>query len=195
MQGFTSEFVSRKLDNIVKAVGTVLDLSRKLKYELNKSTEEMADQPEVILPAMLLEEAQKTLSVPSNIRITTQVDEDVVDVRVFRSLVIDILVNLITNAIQAIPEGGKITLRAYNDGHSVALEVTDSGVGIPPQKVPKIFDLFYSSKGGFGFGLWSSRRNALRNHGDLKVKSELGNGSTFTLLLPRIDEETINGSE
>lgn len=183
-----NKFISRKLDHIVRDVRKVLDLSSGLKKELNKSTDEMGEKLEVIMPGVLLEEAQKTLTVPSNIKIIKRVDEDVASVRVFHSLVIDILVNLIMNAIQAMPEGGAIILQAHNDGRSVAIEVSDSGVGIPPQKLSKIFDLFYSSKGGFGFGLWSARRNALKNKGELKVTSELAKGTTFTLILPRIDE-------
>lgn len=108
-------------------------------------------------------------------------------VRGVHSLVMDILRNLVSNALDATPEGGQITLRARNAGSFVALEVIDTGTGIPRQSLDKIFDLFYSTKGSSGFGLWSARRNALRNHGDLKVKSELGQGTTFTLLLPKVE--------
>jgi len=68
------------------------------------------------------------------------------------------------------------------------LEVTDTGIGIPPQQQSKIFDLSFSTKGSSGFGLWSARTNALKNRGDLKVKSELGQGTTFTLFLPRVEK-------
>jgi signal transduction histidine kinase len=82
------------------------------------------------------------------------------------------------------PEGGKITLKAHNAGRFVALEVIDTGAGIPQQSLSNIFDLFYSTKGSSGFGLWSARTNALRNQGDLMVKSQEGCGTIFTLLLP-----------
>jgi signal transduction histidine kinase len=87
------------------------------------------------------------------------------------------------------PGGGKITLRARNTGRYVALEVTDTGVGIPPDKQSKIFDLFFSTKGSSGFGLWSARRNILKNHGEVKVESKPDQGTTFILLLPRINGE------
>jgi len=70
------------------------------------------------------------------------------------------------------------------------LRVRDTGVGIAPERLSQIFGLFFSTKGSSGFGLWSARRNALRNHGDLKVESKLGEGTTFVLLLPRADMGT-----
>ena len=100
----------------------------------------------------------------------------------------DILNNLVANACEAMLNGGTITLRAHNEGRSVAIEVADNGVGIPKQQQQKIFDLLFSTKSSFGFGLWSARRNALRSHGELKVESELGQGTTFTLLLPGIEK-------
>ena len=112
-------------------------------------------------------------------------------VRGIHSLVSDILRNLMANAIQAMPNGGSITLRSRNAGRYIALEVSDTGVGIAPERISQIFGLFFSTKGSSGFGLWSARRNALRNHGDLKVESKPGEGSTFTLLLPRAEEGTV----
>jgi signal transduction histidine kinase len=83
------------------------------------------------------------------------------------------------------PGGGRITLGARNATRFVLLEVSDTGVGIPEEKQSKVFDLFFSSKGSSGFGLWSARRNALRNRGDLRIQSQPGLGTTFTLLLPK----------
>ena len=85
------------------------------------------------------------------------------------------------------PQGDTITLRARNAGRHVALDVSDTGIGIANDKLAHIFDLFFSTKRSSGFGLWSARRNALKNHGDLKVESTVGQGTTFTLLLPKIN--------
>jgi signal transduction histidine kinase len=120
-----------------------------------------------------------------------QIEDDMAMLRGIQSLVADILRNLVANAIQAMPGGGTITLRSRNAGRYVALEVSDTGVGIAPERKSQIFGLFFSTKGSSGFGLWSARRNALRNHGDLSVESKLGEGTTFTLLLPRADVGTL----
>lgn len=135
----------------------------------------------------MFEEALVTTSLPPEIQICLDIDDDVSVVRAIHSLVVDILRNLITNAIDAMIEVGKVTLRAYNAGRFVALEVIDTGPGIPQESLSKIFDLFYSTKGSSGFGLWSARTDALRNQGDLTVKSQEGQGTTFTLLLPRAE--------
>lgn len=197
--GVTNAFISKKLENIVQASRTVLDLSKDLKQELVRSGEAIAGEPVttqylastgkpvVIEPRLLLEGAQNVLLLPPTVETCLEIDEDVSTVLVIHSLVADILRNLVSNAIDAMPEGGKITLRAHNNGNFVALEVTDTGIGIPQQNLSKIFDLFYSTKRSSGFGLWSARRNALKNHGDLTVKSEVGQCTTFTLLLPRVE--------
>ncbi len=186
----TNILISEKLDNIVRAARTVLGLSKGLKHVLIRSHEAMVHVPIIINPRALLEEAKNISSLPSTIQIGLKIDEDVAMVQIIYRLVADILHNLVTNAIEAMPEGGEITLSAYNTGRFVALEVSDTGPGISQQNLPKIFDLFYSTKGSTGFGLWSARRNALKNRGDLTVKSKVGHGTTFTLLLPKLERGT-----
>jgi signal transduction histidine kinase len=100
---------------------------------------------------------------------------------------LDILCNLFKNAIDAMPNGGVVTLRARNVGRHVELQVADTGVGISSERQARIFDLFYSTKGSFGFGLWSARRYALANGGELRVVSQPGQGATLILQLPRGD--------
>jgi signal transduction histidine kinase len=167
-----STFISEKLDNIVRAARAVLNLSKELKQALVRTGEAISGGPVVIHPRILLEEAQDSPSLSPTISICLEIDDDVAAVRVIHSSVADILRNLVANSIDAMPEGGRITLRAHNSGRSVALEVADTGLGIPQQSLSKIFDLFYSTKGSSGFGLWSARTNALRNHGDLTVKAQ-----------------------
>lgn len=189
--GVTSGVIAESLKEILGSVEAVLSFSEDLKRELAKwgATAEEADEAVMMSPRMLLEEAAVVASLPATIEIGVEVEDDVMPVRVIHGLVADILRNLVINAIQAMPMGGRITLRGRNVGRSVALEVGDTGVGIPKERIPKVFDLFFSTKGSSGFGLWSARRNALKNHGDLKVESKLGQGTTFRLLLPRTNGE------
>ncbi|MFL5702789.1 MAG: GAF domain-containing protein [Ktedonobacteraceae bacterium] len=186
-QGITSDVVSRKLENILHSVQEVLSFSRGLKQELADQgmKEKAAGEPVVISPRDLLAEAAAIPSLPSNVQIHLDIEDDVALVSAIPGLVADILRNLVDNALQAMPKGGTLTLGARNAGRSVALYVIDTGVGIPPEKLSIIFDLFFSTKHSSGFGLWSARHNALKNHGDLKVESKVGRGTTFTLLLPR----------
>ena len=103
-----------------------------------------------------------------------------------------ILINLLSNAIKFTPEGGTIELQCHEDEEMLSLCVTDSGSGIPADKLEAIFEPFvqvnrdYASKHeGTGLGLSISRDLARRMGGDLTVESELGKGSKFVLSLPR----------
>jgi signal transduction histidine kinase len=103
-----------------------------------------------------------------------------------REQVSHIVANLFTNAVQALDTGGEVLLRAYASEQFLAIEISDTGKGIPEQDRERIFDLFFSTKpDGTGFGLWSARRYARANKGDLICKSTQGRGATFTLLLPQ----------
>ncbi|MBH5400001.1 cache domain-containing protein [Bradyrhizobium sp. CNPSo 4010] len=101
-----------------------------------------------------------------------------------------VLVNLIVNAIHAMPEGGILTLRSFDaerDGQQgVAIEVTDTGIGMSAEVVEKIFDPFYTTKRrqGTGLGLSISQTLIKRQGGQITAESRVGSGSTFTVWLP-----------
>ena len=103
-----------------------------------------------------------------------------------------ILINLLSNAIKFTPEGGRIVIDCEAAERTVWLRVTDTGIGIPSDRLEAIFDPFVQVKAGLasrdsgiGLGLAISRDLARAMHGDLRVESELARGSTFTLELPR----------
>ncbi|GHO82195.1 GAF domain-containing protein [Dictyobacter formicarum] len=185
-------FIAERLEKIVQIARTTLGWSKDLKSRVQTSTLEKMDEPVVTDARIFLEEAQSLVPLPSSPPIQLRVEsaKDVGAVLAIHGLVLDILRNLIDNAITAMPRGGTITLTALNEGRYVALKVIDSGVGIPLHIQKYIFNPFYSTKGSSGFGLWSAQRNAYRNNGELKVESQPGQGATFTLLLPRADRNT-----
>ena len=113
-----------------------------------------------------------------------------------------ILVNLVTNAVKyaATPGGGTITLRCSHSGDTVSASVSDTGPGIPPEKLDSIFEPFVqlpaettNRRQGVGLGLAISRDLAIGMRGDLSVASEVGRGTTFTLTLPRARHRTHKG--
>jgi signal transduction histidine kinase len=112
----------------------------------------------------------------------------------------ELLINLIINAIDALPNGGDLTLRlierrdylseparARAERHLAVLEVSDSGIGIPPVLHERIFDSFYTTKAagkGSGLGLAMCRQIAARHNGRIELYSAAGQGTTFRVLLP-----------
>ena len=105
-----------------------------------------------------------------------------------------VLLNLLINARQAMPEGGMVRLRLGLDatGRLAEISVADTGVGIAPADLRRIFEPFYSTKtgpdaagqGGTGLGLAVCRDIVEAHHGRLRAESRLGQGSTFTVILP-----------
>lgn len=95
------------------------------------------------------------------------------------------LLNLILNAHDAMPKGGRMTLSVKPEGRFVRVDVSDTGAGIPPQMIEKVFEPFYSTKSeGTGLGL-SMVKQIMDNHsGKIKVKSEEGKGTTVSLFFP-----------
>jgi GAF domain-containing protein len=176
--------VCENLAYIDEAVGRVMDLSESLRAELSIWRE--SDHFVPLPPRVLLQEVLRTVPLPENIQTQYEVAVDVAPVSVIHALIMDTLRNLVINAKEAMPGGGQLTLCARNRGRSVSLEVSDTGAGIPPEHLGHIFDLFFSTKDqGSGFGLWSAQRNALKNRGKLEVFSQINQGTTFALLLPR----------
>jgi len=101
----------------------------------------------------------------------------------------EVLFNIIRNAVDHMQGGGRLVLstRLSNDRQWIEVDISDTGSGMDKPKQGKIFELFYSEKkGGLGFGLWWSRTFMRRISGDISVKSELGKGSTFTVIIPII---------
>ncbi len=103
-----------------------------------------------------------------------------------------VILNLLMNAIQAMSGGGKLGTsgRLSKDGDWVELAIQDSGVGIPPEDMNKLFDPFFSTKeGGMGLGLAIAHRIIDQHHGKIEVESTPGKGTLFTISLPVLTEE------
>ena len=97
----------------------------------------------------------------------------------------EVLVNIVFNAIDAMPNGGRITLSATETGGQVEIRVTDNGTGMTEEVRSRIFDPFFTTKGkaGMGLGLAVSYGIICRHEGTLEVESELGRGTSFVIKL------------
>jgi len=102
-----------------------------------------------------------------------------------------VLINLLSNARAAMPDGGQVTLRARNcaDQHMLQLEVIDSGVGIPADQIQNLFEPFYGARPagqGIGLGLPICAAIVSQLGGKIEIESAIGQGTTVRVLLPRI---------
>ncbi len=154
------------------------------------SARALTPAPEPTDVGLLVEEALSlSLSAEARERIAVArvVPEDLGEVVTDPGLVRHVLTNLISNAVDAMPSGGTLTVRAERHGAQLALCVADTGVGIGAEERRHIFEPFYSTKPpgrGTGLGLAICREIAAALNGRIEVESQPARGSTFTLLVP-----------
>ena len=125
---------------------------------------------------------------PANVELRVEVPPEIQG-RMDPRRIQQILINLILNGVQAMEEGGVLSVRAHEDKgyRGFCFDVQDTGRGIPPENLSKIFDPFFTTKQvgqGAGLGLSVSHGIIERHGGRIDVKSEIGKGTTFTVFLP-----------
>ncbi len=119
------------------------------------------------------------------VEIETRIRETLPTVRGEPRLLVQVLNSLIANSLDAMPQGGKLTLDVATAGNSVRITVADSGFGIPADKIDGLFDPLVSHKqGGLGVGLALARQIVQRYAGQISLRSEPGQGTTVTIELP-----------
>jgi PAS domain S-box-containing protein len=103
------------------------------------------------------------------------------------SEIYEVIVNLIKNALEAMPQGGRLALTSSQKAGKVYLEIKDTGQGISPANLARLFEPFFTTKGvqSSGLGLASSYGIIKRHHGEIQVETGLDGGATFTVMLPR----------
>jgi two-component system, NtrC family, sensor kinase len=186
--------VIKHLDSIASDAKLLLDAA----LEIKKSTESRA--PEDVDVAAVLEIALgRVWSTKSGLEGCIQVHKNVAaglpSIHVERNKLLDTLVSMIQNGIEAMPEGGDLTLSARLDSTAgrpcVEIVISDTGVGIPPADLPRIFDLFYTTKKkGLGFGLWRDRMFVKNLGGEIEVSSIVNKGTNLTVRIPLTSSTT-----
>lgn len=181
--------VTDKLDRINQIVEQTLSLA--------KSTESRVQMTNV---NRLIEELLHFLNYKmekAGVYVELSLDPKLPDVALDPGQIQQVLLNLMVNAVEAMPQTGTLRIRTRlgsdrSLGPCVKISVEDTGVGIPEEQVERIFDPFYTTRdGGTGLGLFISNKLVRRHNGHIKVKSTLGEGSSFTVTLPLSMDEVM----
>jgi two-component system NtrC family sensor kinase len=174
------KMVLEESERIKKIVQDLLDFSRPKKADFK-----VADINSVIRSSFKL--VQNTLDI-SGIKSQLDLKEDLPAVFIDEDRIREVLVNLLSNAVHAMPSGGTVFIRTMlaENQNNIIIEVEDTGKGIPHEFISYIFDPFFSTKGaeGTGLGLSISYGIVKRHHGKMDVRSKVGVGTTFAIELP-----------
>lgn len=120
-----------------------------------------------------------------NIKIYKHIETNLPEIYIDSQLIKQALLNILINAYQSMPNGGNLKIDISRIGSNIKIDIIDSGEGIPPERIDRVFDLFYSTKeNGTGLGLSIAKRIVDLHNGEIRVKSQEGKGSTFTVILP-----------
>mgnify|MGYP001818327567 FL=1 len=129
-----------------------------------------------------------------HVHIDNQLSKNMIKTLIDKNQILQVLINILLNALQAVEENGRITVRSHvNDKQQkITVEVEDNGYGITPDDIQKIFDPFFSTKAnGTGLGLAVSY-GIIKNHeGDIKAYSELGKGTRFVIEIPILPDRSL----
>ena len=133
----------------------------------------------------LVDETISTITIPENIEVSVKIAEDFPKLAVDPALMRRVFTNLATNALQAMPDGGELTIEASKTEGAVIVSFHDTGAGIPKDLFNKLFTPLFTTKAkGQGFGLAVVKRVVEAHNGTITVESSPGKGSTFTVKLP-----------
>jgi signal transduction histidine kinase len=176
------EILSGEMQRLDRVVQTLADFSRPMELKLREH-----DLRQVVGSVVELTAAEMR---ENGVHVTTQGPQDPVMVRVDAELVRQALLNLLLNGMQAMPEGGQLWVRIHRDHQFAVVEVVDEGEGIPAELLPRIFELYFTTKPkGSGIGLAMTYRILQMHGGAMDVRSNADpaaddQGTTFTLRLP-----------
>jgi signal transduction histidine kinase len=179
--------IERNTQSLIELVNDLLDASK-----LESGTMRL-DIDSIDLRSVLdeLRETMEPLAKEKGIKLAEILPADLPPVKADRAKLRRILLNLVSNAVKFTENGGRVDLRAETEGAFARISVTDTGVGIAPQDVERLFDKYQQARSratrgekGTGLGLYITRQLVELHGGEITVESENGKGSTFAFTLP-----------
>lgn len=173
---YYAQLILQEIDRLNASITSVLNFSKPVEPQFTHTS-----------VATLCERSVKLISrdtAANNITVISHIPEDLPDIAVDPNLFTQALLNLLINAIDAMPHGGELTLHAAKEGNVVHIYVADTGIGIAPENIKNIFEPFYTTKAkGTGLGLASVENIIAEHGGEVSVESTLGKGTVFHIRL------------
>ncbi len=176
-------------DRTTKMLGLIRDsVNRSLNLieELRSGTREIVLRPEETEITSLIRKVADENPPPQGVKLKVTLPEETGNAKIDSELIHRVFENLTRNAYEAMPGGGELTMSATLNNGDIRIDFSDTGTGIPPEAVSRIFDTFYTTKAkGLGLGLAFSKRAVEAHGGKLTFTTTYGKGTTFTVTLPR----------
>ncbi|MFI5322626.1 MAG: two-component system histidine kinase PnpS [Thermodesulfobacteriota bacterium] len=185
--------IKRHTDRLINIVSDLLVLSEvesrdALSKENSSNDLEEININEVIKSSL---ETLRSKAAEKELEVSFDTNNDVYKVKANRFLLEQMYINLIDNAVKYTPENGKISIKVSNSYSQVLTEIADTGIGIPKEHLPRIFERFYRvdktrsrNLGGTGLGLSIVKHIVIMHGGEIEVQSEEGMGSKFSISIP-----------
>jgi signal transduction histidine kinase len=176
------------------AMESLEGIEKNVEY-INKIVADLQDFARPLVPRieevnlkLIIDELLAKNGVPENIKVTVRVEAAAQKMITDSIFISRIMVNLVTNAIQAMPKGGKIVIHAYKEVNDFLITVKDTGVGIPENIRGKLFEPMFTTKSkGQGFGLAVIKRLTETLGGKVAFESQVDKGTTFIVRLPSFE--------
>jgi len=197
--------VPRPIRSYVKKAGAweiVGNIEEQVDY-MNKIVSDLHDYTRPLEPKLvktefrqLIENTLSTAKVPETVQVSTTIEDGFPKLMLDAKMMQQVFADLITNAIEAMPKGGKIVIEASKKENVAYIRMRDTGVGIPKDILNKIFlPLFSTKPGGTGFGLPVCKRLVEIHGGSIVANSAPDKGSTFTVKLPLKRDSRLDGTK
>jgi two-component system phosphate regulon sensor histidine kinase PhoR len=180
------KIINEEADRLAKLIEGLLEISR-IESGTAEIVRKFVNIPSIIQRVVV---ALEPLANKNNIHLKTDIDEDTCEFNGDEQKIMSAITNLVNNAIKFTTEGGKVSVTAYCRDGELVIRVADTGMGIPKEVLPKLFDRFYRvyrpgiQIPGTGLGLAIVKEIILSHGGRIEVESEVNRGTTFTVFLP-----------
>jgi signal transduction histidine kinase len=197
-QGYVGPITSKQQDLIQRSQRRVSFLLALVKDLLELAAGKMeqlkGEKKEVVLNETITKviELMQTSAEEKGLELKVEIAEELLALVGIEDGLERVFMNLVSNAVKYTPAGGSVTVRAWSENDQIKVQVSDTGIGIPEEALPRIFNEFYRAKNakaiemeGTGLGLAIAKDVVEQHGGQISVKSVVGEGSTFYVTLPK----------